>query len=407
MSGDPLAGESLSTSISIGLRPTAIIALGLLQAIWPLAMDMYLPALPAIGREFGVSNAAVQATVVTAFIGMALGQIVAGPASDRWGRGRILVPALVLFVVASLISAVAPTIEVLVFARFLQGAAASSCAVLAMAISRDVSSGVGMVRLLARMQLVNTVLVVSAPLFGAAVLAIADWRDVFLALAAIGSLAVISTAFAKSSLLVESAAAQEAPSASPRAWIVLGGIVGSALVWGATMMYLTSSAFIYRSLGFAPGGFALLMAGHSVSVLVGVQIGRALSGRGGLTFAIRIGSICVIASSIGFLLLAVFQVQLFAAGALVFTMSFGMISPTLVAVIMSSFHSKAGTLASVLGTANVLMAAILGILAAISLTPQSLALLVVGCAVAAGITINVSLTSLGGTAQASAGKSRS
>ncbi|WP_373408374.1 MFS transporter [Rathayibacter toxicus] len=118
---------------------------------------MYLPALPAIGREFGVSNAVVQATVVTAFIGMALGQIVAGPASDRWGRGRILVPALVLFVVASLISAVAPTIEVLVFARFLQGAAASSCAVLAMAISRDVSSGVGMVRLLARMQLVNTV----------------------------------------------------------------------------------------------------------------------------------------------------------------------------------------------------------------------------------------------------------
>src|SRR5690606_26777770 len=127
------------------------LVLGTLTAVTPLTIDMYLPALPTIAAEFWASDSAVQLTITGTLLGVAVGQLIAGPLSDRWGRRRPLVAGMLLHLVASVLCAVAPTIELLLTFRTLQGFGASAGTVIALAIVRDLFTGLPAARLLARL----------------------------------------------------------------------------------------------------------------------------------------------------------------------------------------------------------------------------------------------------------------
>lgn len=162
---------------SVGLLVTLI--LGGLTAVPPLSIDMYLPALPEVTDALHASAATVQLTLTACLTGMALGQLVVGPMSDKWGRRRPLIAGLLVYIVATAVCAFAPTIELLVAFRLLQGLAGAAGIVIARAVVRDLYDGVDMARFFSTLMLISGVAPIIAPLIGGQVLRITDWRGVF------------------------------------------------------------------------------------------------------------------------------------------------------------------------------------------------------------------------------------
>ncbi len=144
---------------------TALV-LGLLSAIGPFAIDMYLPALPSIGQTLGASVGAVQASLMAFFISLGIGQIIYGPVSDMLGRKPPLYFGLALFAVASVGCALAPDVETLVLLRFVQGLGACAGMVIPRAVVRDLHTGTDAARLMSLLMLVFSVSPILAPLAG-------------------------------------------------------------------------------------------------------------------------------------------------------------------------------------------------------------------------------------------------
>jgi MFS transporter, DHA1 family, multidrug resistance protein len=160
--------------------------LGALSAFGPLSMDMYLPSTPAIAADLHTGQALVQFTLSGCVAGLAAGQLVAGPLSDRLGRRRPLLAGLVAFVLLSAACAAAPDVAVLIVLRFGQGMAGAAGIVLSTAIVRDLYDARDTARILASLTLVSGLAPVLAPLAGAQLLRVTGWRGVFGVLAGIG-----------------------------------------------------------------------------------------------------------------------------------------------------------------------------------------------------------------------------
>lgn len=178
-----------SLSVPIGI----VVLLACMRGLGPLSLDTYLPALPAIAGDLGASTSATQLTLTATLAGLAIGQLVFGPLSDAHGRRRPLLAGTVLFVLAAVVCAAAPTVTVLVAGRFVLGLAGAAGMVTAMAIARDVSDGTTMARLLAALMLVTGVVPVAAPILGGQLLRVTSWRGVFALLAGVGALIALAT----------------------------------------------------------------------------------------------------------------------------------------------------------------------------------------------------------------------
>lgn len=134
-----------------------IIILGLLTCLGPLNIDMYLPGFPNIGHDFQASETAVQFSLTSTLIGLAVGQLLVGPFSDARGRKIPLLGAMALFALSSLFCAVASSITTFIVARFLQGLTASAGLVLSRAVVRDVFNGPDLARFFSRLMIINAV----------------------------------------------------------------------------------------------------------------------------------------------------------------------------------------------------------------------------------------------------------
>jgi DHA1 family bicyclomycin/chloramphenicol resistance-like MFS transporter len=172
---------------------TAVV-LGLVSAIGPFAIDMYLPALPSIGQSLGASMTSVQASLMVFFIALGLGQLVYGPASDMLGRKVPLYFSLVFFAVGSVGCALAPDVQTLIALRFLQGLGASAGMVICRAIVRDLHTGVEAAKLTSLLMLVFSVSPILAPLAGSVLIEWWGWRSVFWAVTLIAGIALVALA---------------------------------------------------------------------------------------------------------------------------------------------------------------------------------------------------------------------
>src|SRR3954468_4425723 len=171
------------------------LVLGLISAVGPFAIDMYLPALPTIGRALDASPGAVQASLIVFFVALGLGQVIYGPVSDMVGRKPPLYFGLLLFAAGSIGCALAPSIEWLVALRFVQGLGACAGMVVPRAVIRDLHTGNDAARLMSLLMLVFSVSPILAPLTGSVLIDNFGWRAVFWAvtLAAAFSLALLAT----------------------------------------------------------------------------------------------------------------------------------------------------------------------------------------------------------------------
>src|SRR3954462_2150595 len=173
-----------------------IIVLGVMVALGPLTIDMYLPALPKIADDLSVSSSVVQLTLTGTLAGLALGQLIVGPLSDSLGRRRPLMAGIVLHIAASLLCVLAPNLVVLGLARVLQGAGAAAAMVVAIAVVGDLFADNAAATVLSRLMLVLGVAPVVAPSLGAAVLLHGSWHWVFAALVVLAGVLLLVAALA-------------------------------------------------------------------------------------------------------------------------------------------------------------------------------------------------------------------
>ncbi|GHD21582.1 Bcr/CflA family drug resistance efflux transporter [Streptomyces violarus] len=346
--------------------------LGSLTAVPPLAMDMYLPSLPEVTRSLHAPAATVQLTLTACLAGMALGQLVVGPMSDRWGRRRPLLAGLAVFVVATVLCALAPTVQLLVAFRLAQGLAGAAAIVIARAVVRDLYDGMAMARFFSTLMLISGVAPIVAPLIGGQVLRVTDWRGVFVVLTVIG-IAIGVLVWTK---LPETLPPAERHSGGVgEALRAMRGLLADRSFAGYTLTggfafaslfaYISASPFVIQEIyGASPQTFSLLFGVNSVGlVLVGQINGKILVGRVSLDRVLGIGLTIVITAATALLLMStgVFgEVGLAPVAVALFVLmsAMGITLPNTQALALMRTKHNAGSASALLGTSSFLIGAI-------------------------------------------------
>ncbi|MDR6627354.1 multidrug effflux MFS transporter [Caulobacter segnis] len=283
-----------------------VVLLGALTAFAPMSIDMYLSSLPAIGRSLHAGPEQTQATLAAFFAGMAIGQFIYGPASDRLGRRPPLLIGIAVFFVASAVCALAPNIETLIAARFVQALGGCAGAVVARAVVRDRFSQTDTARVLSLMMLIMGLAPVLAPQLGGVVQLVAGWRGVFWTLVVfavvIGGWVLLGLPESRSA---ETAA--QARSENPlRAYVALFGmrrLMGYALAGalnGAVLFTYISTApdLVMGTYGHTPMAFNLIFAVNAVGIIGASQINRWLLRRSTPDQVLRKASIASIVAAL-------------------------------------------------------------------------------------------------------------
>ncbi len=264
--------------------------IGLLAAVGPFAIDMYLPALPAVAADLGATPRATQFTLVAFFAAFGVTQLVYGPLSDQFGRKPPLYVGLTIFLIGTLGCALAPTIGALIAARLVQGLGAASVMVVPRAIIRDLHTGPAATRLMATVMLVIAISPMLAPLAGSILLKVASWRMIFgvLGLAAVVSLLV--TGFVLPETL---APANRVPARTTALLSGFGRLIrdpdfmGLTLIGGFGMasffVFIASASFVYtEEFGLSPTGFSIAFAINAIGFFTATQMAASLGERFGM-----------------------------------------------------------------------------------------------------------------------------
>ncbi|MET9675723.1 multidrug effflux MFS transporter [Streptomyces sp. NPDC006482] len=354
----------------VGLLVTLV--LGGLSALPPLSMDMYLPALPEVTGALHAPAATVQLTLTACLAGMALGQLVVGPMSDKWGRRRPLLVGMVVYVLATAVCALAPTAELLIGFRLLQGLAGAAGIVIARAVVRDLYDGVEMARFFSTLMLISGVAPVIAPVIGGQILRVTDWRGVFHVLTVIGLLLTLVVWRFLGETLPPERRHEGGVGDALRTMrglladrVFTGYMLAGGLAFAALFAYIAASPFVVQELyGASPQTFSLLFGLNSVGLVIVGQInGKLLVGRVSLDKVLGWGIGIILLSSLALLLMTsgVFgEVGLapVAAGLFVLMSAMGLALPNTNAQALMRTRHAAGSASALLGTSSFLVGAV-------------------------------------------------
>jgi DHA1 family bicyclomycin/chloramphenicol resistance-like MFS transporter len=341
------------------------IILGLLAAIGPFAIDMYLPALPTITADLHASTAATQMTLMAFFVAFGICQIIYGPVSDMVGRKPPLYFGLVLFTIGSIGCAAAGSIEWLIAFRFIQGIGASAMMVIPRAIIRDLHTGIEATRLMSTVMLVLSVSPILAPLTGSALIVPFGWRAVFIAVTVVAILGfILITLF-----LAETRPAEE------RITVSFGSVLGGfgqllrhgrflgltfigALGMSSFFTFLASSSFIYIDhFGLTPTQFSIAFSANAAGFIGASQATAALGMRFGMARVVTVAAflhaafalILLALTGMGLTGLAVLIVLLFCAFACL-----GLVIPSVMVLALDDHGPIAGMASALGGTLQML-----------------------------------------------------
>ncbi|MCA9515060.1 MAG: multidrug effflux MFS transporter [Myxococcales bacterium] len=344
-----------------------VLILGVLTALGPLSIDMYLPSFPSVAADLRVAVADVQLTLAAYLAGLAVGQLLYGVLSDRLGRRRPLLTGLALYVFGSLVCALAPTLPLLVAARFLQALGGCAGLVVSRAVVRDHFDVEDSARLYSTLMLIMGVAPILAPLLGGQ-LVLLGWRAIFWALL-VASLALVAVV----GLWLAESLPRERRDPRPvrtqlRAMLTLFGhlrfvrlSVASGAMLGAMFAYISGAPAVFMEIhGLSPTGFAAVFGCTAASLIAASQVNRWLAPRFGVERVLRAA-----------IRVAVVALGAFAAGAwagaglaliipcLVVTAAcFGLVMPNATAAAMAPYGREAGRASAVMGTLQSLLGAV-------------------------------------------------
>ncbi len=337
------------------------VVLGLLSAIGPFAIDMYLPALPSIGADFGVGTSAVQASLMAFFVALGLGQLFYGPVSDMFGRKVPLYFGLGLFILASIGCALAPSIGWLIAFRFVQGLGACAGTVVPRAVVRDLHTGPEAAKLMSMLMLVFSISPILAPLAGSGVIALGSWRAVFwfVGVAAVLGLILLALALPETRPVEDRRESSLGSALAAYAFLLrdrrfLGLVFLGAFGISSFFAYLGNSAFVLIGhYGLTPTQYSLAFSVNAVSFFGVAQLNGVLAKRFGLQRLMRF-------AVIGYALPMVVLFFLFLAGvdslAVMMVLLFiafgflGLVVPSSAVLALDDHGAIAGTASALMGT---------------------------------------------------------
>lgn len=344
-----------------------VVFLGMLTAITPLATDLYLPALPIMPGELNTTASNIQMTIGIMTFGVALGQLFGGPISDTMGRKLPLIIGNLLCVISGIICAYAPSIEILLLGRFLQGLTGSVGVVISKAIARDFAYGQELTKLFALLMMVNGLAPVLAPLVGGQLLLFTTWRVIFVILAVFSTILLVGSLLFRESL--------------PKEERITGGVnvavknyitlikdkrfLGQTLIqlfaFGGFFAYISGSSFVYQNIfNLSAQEFSYFFGINSCGIIlasaISGRISNVITSKQLLTFSLwqlTISSLLFLIAMIsGWPLIPVTTILFFA----VCTVSlFGSASFSMA---MTNYGKMAGSASAILGFASMFSAGI-------------------------------------------------
>jgi MFS transporter, DHA1 family, multidrug resistance protein len=376
---------------------------GSLSIFGPLCIDMYLPAFPTISRDLHASASSVQGTLTACLIGIAFGQLLLGPISDRIGRRPPLLGGLVAFIISCIACAFATNIYMLTFFRLVQGLGGAAGIVIARSLVRDLFSGVALVRFFSTLMLATGIGPILAPQIGSWVLQITSWRGVFVVLAVFGSILLFSAWWRVPETLPPERRSTGGigPVVSSmfsvaRSRRFIGIALGGALGTSAAFIYISGSSFVLQNVyGLSPLLYGLVFALNAGGMIAGAQINGHLAGRFGPSRLMTAGLIMEsVAGSCLVLIVVTGAIGLPGVIVCLFAVMFGngFVGPNSVSLALQRYPNAAGSASAVLGFFQFSIAAMVAPLAGVGGTHDALpmALLILVLPVAA-LTLRLAL----------------
>ncbi|GAA2783348.1 multidrug effflux MFS transporter [Saccharopolyspora taberi] len=343
--------------------------LGGLTAFGPLSIDMYLPALPALTGELGATEAQAQLTLTAMLLGLAFGQLIAGPVSDAIGRRKPLMIGLALYIAATVLCALTDSVHVLALLRALQGFGAAAGMVIARASVRDLYSGVEAARFFSSLMLVVGLAPILAPVIGGQVLAHTTWRGVFVVLTAFGVLIMLIAAVAL-------------PETKPREWrqparigatfrtfgmllakpSFLGNALAAGLAMAAMFAYVSGSSFVLQNIyGLSPQTYAIVFGLNAIGLVGAGQINARLVGRVASEARLLVTALCAASAAGAVLVVATLlglPLPVLLAALFVMISSLGFVMPNTTTLALADHREVSGSASALLGVTQFVVGAL-------------------------------------------------
>lgn len=343
---------------------TAVV-LGLLSAIGPFAIDMYLPALPQVAADLHITEQTAALTLSVYFLTFGLAQLIWGPMADAMGRKPPLVIGVVIFLIASVCAAAAPTIGWLIAARALQAFGAATLMAVPRAVIRDTATGPDAARMMAAIMVVTAISPMLAPLAGSAIMLFGTWREIFAALAVAAVISLGLILFVLPETLPAERRAPVRPgqiAAAAKRLVRDRQFVGMTLIGGFGMasffVFLSSASFVYaHQFGLTPTQFALCFAINSIGFFTASQFAARLGQRYGMERVVSLaitGFLATMMALVALVWITGGTLVMVIIGLIIANAFLGLVIPTSMVVALDPHPDIAGLASSIGGTVQML-----------------------------------------------------
>ncbi|OEJ11533.1 Bcr/CflA family multidrug efflux MFS transporter [Vibrio cholerae] len=336
------------------------IVLGALGALTPLAIDMYLPAMPTIARDFGVNAGAVQITLTAYTAGFAIGQLLHGPLADSYGRRPVMLCGIFLFGIAAMVSATTNGIEALTYIRAAQGFAGAAAAVVIQAVVRDMFDREDFARAMSFVTLVVTLAPLVAPMIGGHLAIWFGWRSIFWVLALFAALVIAMVMWKIPETLSPENRQPLRFRSTMRNYfdlcknpVAMGLIFSGAFSFAGMFAFLTAGAFVYIDIyGVSPDGFGYLFGLNIVAMIALTTINGRFVKKIGSHNMLRFALFLQLMAGIGLFVSWVLDWGLWGTVPFVvlFVGTISTIGSNSMGLLLSKYPRMAGTASSLAGT---------------------------------------------------------
>jgi len=370
-----------------------IVILGALVALGPLSTDAYVPGLPKLTRDLGASVSGAQLTITACLVGLAVGQLLAGPLSDALGRRRPLIAGLALYTAAGLSCALAADVWTLVALRLVQGIGGACGLVIANAVVRDRTSGAAAARFFALLMLVTGVAPVFSPIAGGQLLRVTSWQGIFVALAAISGVMLLVTLVGLPETLPPARRRRGGLQAIRPVFarlladrVFTGYVLANGFAFASMFAYISGSPYVLQDIhGLSPQGYSGVFAVNALGLVAAAQVSGRLVHQVGARALLATGLTGSAAGGVGVLLATATDAGLvpLLLALFVAVTSVGLVLPNAAALALQDHGEHAGSAAALLGCTQFLIGGALAPLAGAGGTrtavPMGLVMAVLGC----------------------------
>ena len=363
-----------------------VLLLGVLSAFGPFVVDLYLPSLPQLASFFETSASMTQLTLTTAMIGLAVGQLLLGPLSDKFGRKIPLIISLVIYIISTVLIVYAPNIESMIVLRVIQGLSSAGSVVISRAVATDLYRGREMTRFFGLLMTINGLAPIISPILGSLLLEYISWKGVFVFLALIGLVVLFFCFRLKESLSVENRLQGSIFATFSTFGVIIKNrlfmsYVGiESFLLGAMFAYIAASPFILQSFyGLSAFIFSLCFGANGAALVIGSNVGGKMSNGKALAIGV-LGFVVVALYTIAVLIIQPHWLFV-EIGFFAMLLLMGITFPAISTLAMESERQYAGSASALLGFAPFFLGGVVSPLVGIGNIFYSTALVILACGV--------------------------